>query len=204
MWAEGGCPSAATAAKRSRPKVSPLQAFHVGRCRHHRQPRSKGVGPPTNVVRHDGRRSYLVVAGRQRAPRHSPNIANGISEEARLLAFPWGGSLPSRRFRRLRPQGHWATPPWSLRIGQAPFRRDGHRTHHPPRSQPTVGVGDMSGTLFATGMLRENHDEDARRVRSRDSSSTQPRSEGKGLAERKAACSRLPRSKLAGTNDNGH
>ena len=138
--------------------------------------------PPDCVVRHEGDDPYLVVAADKGTATFS-DIANAISIEHDYLA---GRRLRLRRLGRLRPQGHGHHRARRLGIGEAPFPRDGRR-HPARRRSPCVGVGDMSGDVFGNGMLREQHHQAARGVRSpRHFHRSRSRS-GEGLRRAQAA-----------------
>ena len=110
---------------------------------------TRGVIPPTDVMRHDGDDPYLVVAADKGTATFS-DIANelAIAHDFWLGdAFASGGSAGyDHKKIGITARGAWESVKRHFRemdvdIGKTPFT--------------TVGVGDMSGDVFGNGMLRE-------------------------------------------------
>jgi glutamate dehydrogenase len=107
--------------------------------------------PPTDVVRHDGDDSYLVVAADKGTATFS-DLANGISADYRFWlgdAFASGGSAGyDHKAMGITARGAWESV-------KRHFRELGLN------SQITdftcVGIGDMSGDVFGNGMLLSQH-----------------------------------------------
>ena len=119
-----------------------------------------GVIPPDNVVRHDDDDPYLVVAADKGTATFS-DIANEIADEHGFWlsdAFASGGSAGyDHKKMGITARGAWESVKRHFRemdvdIGKTPFT--------------VVGVGDMSGDVFGNGMLREQHHQAGRRLRS--------------------------------------
>ena len=112
-------------------------------------PGTKGVIPPTDVVRHDGDDPYLVVAADKGTATFS-DIANELAIAHNFWlgdAFASGGSAGyDHKKMGITARGAWESVKRHFRemdinIATTPFT--------------TVGVGDMSGDVFGNGLLRE-------------------------------------------------
>jgi glutamate dehydrogenase len=112
-------------------------------------PGKTGIVPPVDVVRHDGDDPYLVVAADKGTATFS-DIANelAIAHDFWLGdAFASGGSAGyDHKKIGITARGAWESVKRHFRemdvdIGQVPFT--------------CVGVGDMSGDVFGSGLLRE-------------------------------------------------
>ncbi len=110
---------------------------------------TKGVIPPTNVVRHDGDDPYLVVAADKGTATFS-DIANALAIAHDFWlgdAFASGGSAGyDHKKIGITARGAWESVKRHFReididIGATPFT--------------VAGVGDMSGDVFGNGLLRE-------------------------------------------------
>ena len=129
-----------------------LHDLHLRAARHHRQPASTARRcRRSDVVRHDGDDSYLVVAADKGTATFS-DIANGVAKD---YGFWLGDAFASRRLGRLRPQGDGHHRPRRLGLGAAALPRARHRL--PDRGLHRVGIGDMSGDVFGNGMLCSEH-----------------------------------------------
>ena len=109
------------------------------------------IVPPSDVVRHDGDDSYLVVAADKGTASFS-DISNGISEDYGFWlgdAFASGGSAGyDHKSMGITARGAWESV-------KRHFREMGHDTQ--TQDFTAVGVGDMSGDVFGNGMLRSEH-----------------------------------------------
>ncbi|CAM3256259.1 NAD-specific glutamate dehydrogenase [Arthrobacter ulcerisalmonis] len=109
------------------------------------------VVPPSNVVRHDGDDTYLVVAADKGTASFS-DIANGLAEEYGFWlgdAFASGGSVGyDHKAMGITARGAWES-----------VKRHFSELDLDTQSQPftVVGVGDMSGDVFGNGMLLSRH-----------------------------------------------
>jgi glutamate dehydrogenase len=109
------------------------------------------VVPPSDVVRHDGDDTYLVVAADKGTATFS-DIANGIADDYGYWlsdAFASGGSAGYDHKRMgITARGAWE----SVRHH---FRELGIDTQS--QDFTAVGIGDMSGDVFGNGMLLSEH-----------------------------------------------
>jgi len=109
------------------------------------------VVPPTDVVRHDGDDTYLVVAADKGTATFS-DIANGIAEEYGFWlgdAFASGGSVGyDHKAMGITARGAWVSV-------QRHFRELDLDTQ--TEDFTVVGIGDMSGDVFGNGMLLSEH-----------------------------------------------
>ena len=109
------------------------------------------VVPPTDVVRHDGDDSYLVVAADKGTATFS-DIANEISKEYGFWlgdAFASGGSAGyDHKKLGITARGAWESVKRHFR---------GLGTDVDAADFTVVGIGDMSGDVFGNGMLRSRH-----------------------------------------------
>ncbi|MEO7079118.1 MAG: NAD-glutamate dehydrogenase domain-containing protein, partial [Rhodococcus sp. (in: high G+C Gram-positive bacteria)] len=109
------------------------------------------VVPPTNVVRHDGDDSYLVVAADKGTATFS-DIANGVAQDYGFWlddAFASGGSAGyDHKAMGITARGAWESV-------KRHFREMGIDTQQEPFT--VTGVGDMSGDVFGNGMLCSQH-----------------------------------------------
>lgn len=109
------------------------------------------VAAPTNVVRHDGDDSYLVVAADKGTATFS-DTANAISVEyGHWLgdAFASGGSVGyDHKAMGITARGAWE----SVKSHFASFGHD-VQSH----DFTAVAIGDMGGDVFGNGMLRSEH-----------------------------------------------
>jgi len=107
--------------------------------------------PPTDVVRHDGDDSYLVVAADKGTATFS-DIANGVALERGFWlgdAFASGGSVGyDHKAMGITARGAWVSV-------QRHFREMGVDCQN--EDFTCVGVGDMSGDVFGNGMLLSRH-----------------------------------------------
>ncbi|ANH38626.1 NAD-specific glutamate dehydrogenase [Nocardioides dokdonensis FR1436] len=109
------------------------------------------VVPPTDVVRHDGDDSYLVVAADKGTATFS-DIANELSQDYGFWlgdAFASGGSVGyDHKAMGITARGAWVSV-------QRHFRERGIDSQ--TEDFTCVGVGDMSGDVFGNGMLCSEH-----------------------------------------------
>ncbi len=107
--------------------------------------------PPTDVVRHDGDDSYLVVAADKGTATFS-DIANELSKDYGFWlgdAFASGGSVGyDHKAMGITARGAWVSV-------QRHFRERGIDTQS--EDFTCVGIGDMSGDVFGNGMLCSEH-----------------------------------------------
>ncbi|MBI1377058.1 MAG: NAD-glutamate dehydrogenase [Frankiales bacterium] len=105
------------------------------------------VVPPSNVVRHDGDDTYLVVAADKGTATFS-DIANEVAISYGFWlgdAFASGGSAGyDHKAMGITARGAWESV-------KRHFRELGHDTQ--TEDFTVVGVGDMSGDVFGNGML---------------------------------------------------
>jgi glutamate dehydrogenase len=107
--------------------------------------------PPSDVVRHDGDDSYLVVAADKGTATFS-DIANGLAAEYGFWlgdAFASGGSVGyDHKAMGITARGAWES-----------VKRHFSELDLDTQTQPfsVVGVGDMSGDAFGNGMLLSRH-----------------------------------------------
>jgi glutamate dehydrogenase len=107
--------------------------------------------PPSDVVRHDGDDSYLVVAADKGTATFS-DIANGLAGEYGFWlgdAFASGGSVGyDHKAMGITARGAWES-----------VKRHFSELDLDTQTQPfsVVGVGDMSGDVFGNGMLLSRH-----------------------------------------------
>jgi len=103
--------------------------------------------PPTDVVRHDGDDSYLVVAADKGTATFS-DIANGVAHDYGFWlgdAFASGGSVGyDHKAMGITARGAWASV-------QRHFREMGVDCQ--TEEFTCVGIGDMSGDVFGNGLL---------------------------------------------------
>ncbi|MFH8464052.1 NAD-glutamate dehydrogenase [Streptomyces sp. NPDC017991] len=109
------------------------------------------VVPPSDVVRHDGEDTYLVVAADKGTATFS-DIANGVAESYNFWlgdAFASGGSAGyDHKKMGITARGAWESV-------ERHFRELGVNTQ--TEDFTVVGVGDMSGDVFGNGMLLSEH-----------------------------------------------
>ncbi|WP_327355658.1 NAD-glutamate dehydrogenase [Streptomyces sp. NBC_01304] len=109
------------------------------------------VVPPSDVVRHDGEDTYLVVAADKGTATFS-DIANEVAESYNFWlgdAFASGGSAGyDHKGMGITARGAWESV-------KRHFRELGHDTQN--EDFTVVGVGDMSGDVFGNGMLLSEH-----------------------------------------------
>ncbi|MFG3103014.1 NAD-glutamate dehydrogenase [Streptomyces sp. NPDC048182] len=109
------------------------------------------VVPPTDVVRHDGDDTYLVVAADKGTATFS-DIANEVAESYNLWlgdAFASGGSAGyDHKGMGITARGAWESV-------KRHFRELGVDTQN--EDFTVVGIGDMSGDVFGNGMLLSEH-----------------------------------------------
>ena len=109
------------------------------------------VVPPTDVVRHDGDDTYLVVAADKGTASFS-DIANEVAVSYNFWlgdAFASGGSAGyDHKGMGITARGAWESV-------KRHFRELGHDTQS--EDFTVVGVGDMSGDVFGNGMLLSEH-----------------------------------------------
>ncbi len=107
--------------------------------------------PPSNVVRHDGDDSYLVVAADKGTATFS-DIANGVSKDYGFWlgdAFASGGSVGyDHKAMGITARGAWVSV-------QRHFREMGIDCQ--TEDHTCVGIGDMSGDVFGNGLLCSEH-----------------------------------------------
>lgn len=107
--------------------------------------------PPSDLVRHDGDDSYLVVAADKGTATFS-DIANGLAAEYGFWlgdAFASGGSVGyDHKAMGITARGAWES-----------VKRHFSELDLDTQTQPfsVVGVGDMSGDVFGNGMLLSRH-----------------------------------------------
>ena len=110
-----------------------------------------GIVPPAQVVRHDGRDPYLVVAADKGTASFS-DIANSVSQSYGFWlddAFASGGSTGyDHKGMGITARGAWESV-------KRHFRELGVNTQE--EDFTVVGVGDMSGDVFGNGMLLSEH-----------------------------------------------
>ncbi|MUN36652.1 NAD-glutamate dehydrogenase [Actinomadura litoris] len=109
------------------------------------------VVPPSNVVRHDGDDTYLVVAADKGTATFS-DIANGVAAEYGFWlgdAFASGGSVGyDHKAMGITARGAWESVKYHFRsLGKDIQSED----------FTVVGIGDMSGDVFGNGMLLSEH-----------------------------------------------
>ena len=112
----------------------------------------RGRAARSDVVRHDGDDTYLVVAADKGTATFS-DIANGIAADYGFWlddAFASGGSAGYDH------KAHGHHRPRRLGVGQAALPRARASTPR-PQDFTVVGVGDMSGDVFGNGMLLSEH-----------------------------------------------
>ncbi|MFJ1745943.1 NAD-glutamate dehydrogenase [Streptomyces sp. NPDC088116] len=109
------------------------------------------VVPPSDVVRHDGEDTYLVVAADKGTASFS-DIANEVAVAYDFWlgdAFASGGSAGyDHKGMGITARGAWVSV-------ERHFRELGHDTQ--TQDFTVVGVGDMSGDVFGNGMLLSEH-----------------------------------------------
>ena len=109
------------------------------------------VVPPSDVVRHDGDDTYLVVAADKGTASFS-DIANEVAVAYDFWlgdAFASGGSAGyDHKGMGITARGAWVSV-------ERHFRELGHDTQ--TQDFTVVGVGDMSGDVFGNGMLLSEH-----------------------------------------------
>lgn len=109
------------------------------------------VVPPTDVVRHDGDDTYLVVAADKGTAAFS-DIANEVAVSYGFWlgdAFASGGSVGyDHKKMGITAKGAWESV-------KRHFREMDHNTQ--TEDFTVVGVGDMSGDVFGNGMLLSEH-----------------------------------------------
>ncbi|MCT2591318.1 NAD-glutamate dehydrogenase [Streptomyces sp. N2-109] len=109
------------------------------------------VAHPTDVVRHDGSDTYLVVAADKGTAKFS-DIANEVAVAYGYWlgdAFASGGSAGyDHKGMGITARGAWESV-------ARHFRELGHNTQ--TEDFTVVGVGDMSGDVFGNGMLLSEH-----------------------------------------------
>ncbi|MFI5757441.1 NAD-glutamate dehydrogenase [Streptomyces sp. NPDC051569] len=109
------------------------------------------VVPPSDVVRHDGDDTYLVVAADKGTASFS-DIANEVAVSYDFWlgdAFASGGSAGyDHKGMGITARGAWESV-------ERHFREYGHNTQ--TQDFTVVGVGDMSGDVFGNGMLLSEH-----------------------------------------------
>ncbi len=107
--------------------------------------------PPSDVVRHDGDDSYLVVAADKGTATFS-DIANGVAIDYGFWlgdAFASGGSVGyDHKAMGITARGAWVSV-------QRHFREMG--TDCQTEDFTCVGIGDMSGDVFGNGLLCSEH-----------------------------------------------
>ncbi|WP_346384481.1 NAD-glutamate dehydrogenase [Nocardioides sp.] len=107
--------------------------------------------PPSDVVRHDGDDSYLVVAADKGTATFS-DIANGVAKDYGFWlgdAFASGGSVGyDHKAMGITARGAWVSV-------QRHFRERGIDCQQ--EDFTAVGIGDMSGDVFGNGMLCSEH-----------------------------------------------
>ncbi|MEI5672300.1 MULTISPECIES: NAD-glutamate dehydrogenase [unclassified Nocardioides] len=107
--------------------------------------------PPTDVVRHDGDDSYLVVAADKGTATFS-DIANGVAQDYGFWlgdAFASGGSVGyDHKAMGITARGAWVSV-------QRHFRERGIDCQ--AEDFTAVGIGDMSGDVFGNGLLCSEH-----------------------------------------------
>ncbi|MFY9328528.1 MAG: NAD-glutamate dehydrogenase [Georgfuchsia sp.] len=107
--------------------------------------------PPTDVVRHDGDDTYLVVAADKGTASFS-DIANGIAAEYGYWlgdAFASGGSVGyDHKKMAITARGAWESV-------KRHFCELGVNTQS--QAFTVAGIGDMSGDVFGNGMLLSRH-----------------------------------------------
>ncbi|HET8878076.1 MAG TPA: NAD-glutamate dehydrogenase [Arthrobacter sp.] len=107
--------------------------------------------PPSDVVRHDGDDSYLVVAADKGTASFS-DIANGLAADYGFWlgdAFASGGSVGyDHKAMGITARGAWES-----------VKRHFSELDLDTQAEPftVVGVGDMSGDVFGNGMLLSKH-----------------------------------------------
>ncbi|MDK1473878.1 NAD-glutamate dehydrogenase [Streptomyces sp. 549] len=109
------------------------------------------VVPPTDVVRHDGDDTYLVVAADKGTATFS-DIANEVAVSYGFWlgdAFASGGSAGyDHKGMGITARGAWESV-------KRHFRELGHDTQ--TQEFTVAGIGDMSGDVFGNGMLLSEH-----------------------------------------------
>ncbi|MBA3798779.1 MAG: NAD-glutamate dehydrogenase [Geodermatophilaceae bacterium] len=109
------------------------------------------VCAPTDVVRHDGDDTYLVVAADKGTATFS-DIANDVARSYGFWlddAFASGGSVGyDHKAMGITARGAWESV-------KRHFREMGHNTQS--QDFTVVGIGDMSGDVFGNGMLLSEH-----------------------------------------------
>ena len=109
------------------------------------------VAPPTDVVRHDGDDTYLVVAADKGTATFS-DIANAEAQRRGFWlddAFASGGSAGyDHKAMGITARGAWESV-------KRHFREMGVDTQS--QDFTVIGVGDMSGDVFGNGMLLSEH-----------------------------------------------
>ncbi len=107
--------------------------------------------PPSQVVRHDGDDSYLVVAADKGTATFS-DIANGVAHDYGFWlgdAFASGGSVGyDHKVMGITARGAWESV-------RRHFRERGIDCQ--TEDFTCVGIGDMSGDVFGNGMLLSEH-----------------------------------------------
>ncbi|RKS76462.1 glutamate dehydrogenase [Actinomadura pelletieri DSM 43383] len=109
------------------------------------------VVPPSNVVRHDGDDTYLVVAADKGTATFS-DLANGVAAEYGFWlgdAFASGGSVGyDHKGMGITARGAWESVKYHFRSLGTDVQNEDFTV---------VGIGDMSGDVFGNGMLLSEH-----------------------------------------------
>ncbi|MER7501329.1 NAD-glutamate dehydrogenase [Nonomuraea pusilla] len=109
------------------------------------------VVPPTDVVRHDGDDTYLVVAADKGTATFS-DIANAVAKEYGFWlgdAFASGGSVGyDHKAMGITARGAWESVKYHFRTMGVDVQTTDFTV---------AGIGDMSGDVFGNGMLLSEH-----------------------------------------------
>ncbi|WP_436775427.1 NAD-glutamate dehydrogenase [Yinghuangia sp. YIM S09857] len=109
------------------------------------------VVPPTDVVRHDGDDTYLVVA----ADKGTATFSDIANEVAGAYGFWLGDAFASGGSAGYDHKGMGITARGAWESVKRHFRELGHDTQ--TEDFTVVGIGDMSGDVFGNGMLLSEH-----------------------------------------------
>ncbi|MER6916613.1 NAD-glutamate dehydrogenase [Streptomyces sp. NPDC000594] len=109
------------------------------------------VVPPSDVVRHDGDDTYLVVA----ADKGTASFSDIANEVAVAYGFWLGDAFASGGSAGYDHKGMGITARGAWESVKRHFRELGHDTQ--TEDFTVVGVGDMSGDVFGNGMLLSEH-----------------------------------------------
>ncbi|GAA4990529.1 NAD-glutamate dehydrogenase [Yinghuangia aomiensis] len=109
------------------------------------------VVPPTDVVRHDGDDTYLVVA----ADKGTATFSDIANEVAGSYGFWLGDAFASGGSAGYDHKGMGITARGAWESVKRHFRELGHDTQ--TEDFTVVGIGDMSGDVFGNGMLLSEH-----------------------------------------------